>query len=56
MVAINFLGLLDAAEAEQRLKARSLGGHAVSQIFFDGQFQVRRHLGVHLAVHFGAAE
>ncbi len=49
-LAVVFASLLDAAEADEGLAAGFFGRHAALDVFFDGEFEMRGHLGVELTV------
>src|SRR5215467_1482215 len=55
-VAVLLLGLLVAAKAEKGFTARFRRGKTVLKIFFDGEFEMRRHFSIEVAVEFRATE
>jgi hypothetical protein len=56
LVAVAFLGLLDAAETHKRIAPGISGGHAFAKVPFHGHFQMRAQLGVQVVFETLAAE
>jgi hypothetical protein len=56
LLAVHFLGLLDATKVEERLAVRLFGAHALAKVAFHGHFQVRAQFRVQVGFEMTPAE